>query len=101
MSLVFFIPSCYQHHSIMYLYTKMHFSIFEIQAYFICQDNWWLFKNENDGLNGGNRAAGFTSMNYLQRLQITRELLSIWYFPWFDSKYILGNGLTVFQDKYW
>lgn len=35
MSLAFFIPSCYQHHWVMYLYTKIHFSIFEIQAYFI------------------------------------------------------------------
>lgn len=77
MSLVFFMPSRYQHHGVMYLYTNIHFSIFEIQAYFVFKDNWWLFKNENNGLSGGNRAAGFTNMNYLQRLQITRELLSI------------------------
>lgn len=62
---------------------------------FFFQDNWWLFKDEKDGLNGGNHTAGFTSMNYLQRLQITKEVLSIWYFPWLNSKYKLSNALTV------
>ena len=42
------------------------------------QDNWLLFKNGKDRLNGGNHTAGYTSMNYLQRLKIT--FLSIWYF---------------------
>lgn len=79
----------------MYLYAKIQFSIFEKEAYFFFQDNWWLFKNEKDRLNGGNHTAGFTSMNYLERLQITKELLSIWYFPWLNSKYILSNGLTI------
>ena len=60
----------------MYLCTKIQFSIFEKEAFFF-QDNWWLFKDEKDGLNGGNHTAGFTSMNYLQRLQITKEVLSI------------------------
>lgn len=58
----------------MYLYTKIQFSIFEKEADFILffQDNWWLFKNEKDGLNGGNQTAGFTSMSYSQRLQIAK-----------------------------
>ena len=79
----------------MYLYTKIQFSIFEKGLFYFFQDNWWLFKNEKDRLNGGNHTAGFTSMNNLQRLQITKEVLSIWYFPWLNSKYKLSNGLTV------
>lgn len=63
--------------------------------FFFFQDNWCLFKNEKDRLNAGNHTAGFTSMNYLQRLQINKEVLSIWYFPWLNSKYKLSNGLTV------